>query len=194
MDILSLNADAMLSKHRTLRQIDGRPHVIIIDDDPLFRGVLAGILRPGYRLTVAKDGADGFYQALDDVPDLAIIDVQMPGWGGLQTLQAFRADPSLNSVRIIMLTGDVSRETLVTAIKAGADDYVIKAAFSGEGLVERLTALQMRWSKCKSLVEIGAPPRVAAAFAPIPDSGFQDRVKPGGVDDALLQEAIDSWD
>ena len=78
--------------------------VLIIDDDPLIRTLLVSALRKDCLVAVAAEGSEGFYKALELTPDVAVIDVNMPGWDGLKTLEAFRAHPGLKNVKVIMLT------------------------------------------------------------------------------------------
>lgn len=104
--------------------------VLVIDDDPLFRNLVLSLLRKEYFVSVAKNGAEGFDKAKKYPPDVAIIDVQMPEWDGLQTLKAFRSHPTLSNTIIIMLTSDASKGTVLAAIKEGANDYIIKQSFT----------------------------------------------------------------
>ena len=91
--------------------------ILVIDDDPLFRNLMVSFLRREYFVSVASDGSEGFYKALEYPPDIAIVDVQMPVWDGLQTLKAFRSHPTLCKTKIIMLTSDASKGTVVAAIQ-----------------------------------------------------------------------------
>ncbi len=115
--------------------------ILIIDDDPLFRSLLVTLLRKGNLVSVAAEGQEGFHKATAHPPDVAIIDINMPGWDGLTTLAEFRSHPILKNTKIIMLTGDASRETVVAAISAGANDYVIKTGFSKEEFCEKVEGL-----------------------------------------------------
>jgi len=121
--------------------MERRPRILIIDDDPLFRSLVVSVLRSDFVVAVAADGEEGYYKALEHVPDLAVVDVQMPGWDGLRTLKTFRSQPSLASVPVVMLTGDASKDTVLAAIQAGANDYVIKVSFSKEEFLGKLNRL-----------------------------------------------------
>jgi len=68
----------------------------------------------------------------------------MPGWDGLQTLAAFRKEPSLAHVRTIVLTSDASRDTVLAAVQAGANDYMIKTGFSREEFDRKVARLLQR--------------------------------------------------
>src|SRR5207245_9847502 len=89
-----------------------RARILVIDDDPLFRSLITSMLRRDYFVSVASDGSEGYYKALEHPPQLAIIDVQMPGWDGLRTLQAMRAHHALAKVPVRMCTSDARRTTV----------------------------------------------------------------------------------
>ena len=67
-----------------------RRRLLLIDDDPLFQEMVSTLLSEMYDVDVADDGSKGFYHALENPPDVAVIDIRMPGWDGLTTLKAFR--------------------------------------------------------------------------------------------------------
>jgi CheY-like chemotaxis protein len=115
--------------------------VLIIDDDPLIRALLVSSLRKECFVAVAAEGAEGFSKALELRPDVAVIDVNMPGWDGLKTLEAFRGHTRLKDIKIIMLTADASKQTVMAAVRAGADDYVIKTSFSKADFYRKLNQL-----------------------------------------------------
>jgi CheY-like chemotaxis protein len=115
--------------------------VLIIDDDPLIRTLLVSALRKECFVAVAAEGAEGFAKALELKPDVAVIDVNMPGWDGLKTLEAFRSHASLGDIKIIMLTADSSKQTVMAAVRAGANDYLIKTSFSKADFYRKLNHL-----------------------------------------------------
>jgi CheY-like chemotaxis protein len=115
--------------------------VLIIDDDPLIRTLLVSALRKECFVAVAAEGAEGFSKALELRPDVAVIDVNMPVWDGLKTLEAFRGHTRLKGIKIIMLTADASKQTVMAAVRAGADDYLIKTSFSKADFYRKLNQL-----------------------------------------------------
>jgi PleD family two-component response regulator len=123
--------------HQSLTNMP-RLRVLVVDDDPLFRSLLTSMLRKEFLVSAAIDGEEAYYQALEQRPDLAIIDIQMPRWDGLRTLKAFRAHPGLAVVPVMMLTSDASRQTVMAAIQAGANDYVIKTTLARDDLFRRV--------------------------------------------------------
>lgn len=177
-----------------------RRHVLVVDDDPLFRSLLVGVLRNDFEVTVACDGADGFYRALDRKPDVTVLDLQMPGWDGLKTLRAFRAHPSLADVKIMVLTSDSSRETVLAAIHAGADDYTIKTAFSRDEFrlkLERMFHGPQSGSETDSIIaQAMAEPLGEECDALRSDELDAINARRAGWSGSneLLQDAIDAWE
>ena len=177
--------------------------ILVVDDDPLFRSLMVSVLRHDFAVTVASDGADGFYKALDHVPDAAVLDIQMPGWDGIKTLKAFRSHPALAHVKVIVLTSDASRETVLAAIQAGADDYIIKTTFSRDDFRQKLDQLLLKQSPSEMAHD--AVPEVSAPSLPQRDDveatlELVGTAAPSGKlvgwtgSEDLLQEAIDAWE
>ena len=173
----------------------GRDHVLVIDDDPLFRCLLVTILRRDFTLSVASDGAEGFYLALEKTPTLVTIDILMPGWDGLRTLQAFRAHPLLQSIPAILLTSDASRETVMAAIHAGADDYIIKTSFNREILLEKVRLLLGRKGRRPAADPVAEAPAAAALSPAIADRSSElENVSTALDEETRLQAVLDGWE
>jgi signal transduction histidine kinase/DNA-binding response OmpR family regulator len=98
--------------------------VLVIDDDPTAREVLARyLLREGYYVEQAVDGAMGLKKAKDIKPDVITLDVMMPGIDGWSVLAQLKADPEMAEIPVIM-TSMVSEQNLGYAL--GAADYIVK--------------------------------------------------------------------
>jgi len=111
--------------------------ILVIDDDAQIRRVLNAVLRTqGYRVLLAASGEDGITQALDQQPALIVLDLVMPGMGGMQVCEALRTwyrDP------ILILSVLEHDRDKITALKRGADDYISKPFSTGE-LLARIEA------------------------------------------------------
>ena len=118
-----------------------RFRILVIDDDPMYRKLLVSILQKYYVTFVACDGEDGFEKSKQHRPDLVIIDYQMPGWDGIRTLQAYRNDRRLNSLKAIMLTSDSSKEVVIAAIQAGANNIIVKSSFNKDDFLLKIYKL-----------------------------------------------------
>ncbi len=182
-----------------------RAWVIIIDDDPQIRSLLTSFLRREFLVSVAADGQEGFQKAQEHVPDVAVIDINMPVWDGLQTLKLFRAHAALRGVRVVMLTADSSRQTVITAIAHGADDYIVKTALSKDDLltkIRRARAATAAVPQPQFLAAAAASesPRAATPSLPVPghteaSSGDAPELVAAAVpEQAQLQAIMDAWE
>ncbi len=149
--------------------MQGRSRILVIEDDPMFRSLVVSLLRKDYLVAVASNGKNGLEKAIGHRPDLVILDHQMPGWDGVTTLKAFRKNPIFHGTKFVMLTGDATKETVVAAIQAGTDDYVIKSSFSKDmfiGKINRLLAPTIVKAIVPTARKVGyAPAESAAATA-----------------------------
>ena len=101
--------------------------VLVVDDEPRNRRLLTETLRPaGYEMREAADGRSALDDARGVRPDLVLLDVMMPDMDGFETCRHFRADPDLRDVPIILVTALDDRESRLTGIEAGADDFLTK--------------------------------------------------------------------
>lgn len=99
--------------------------VLVVDDDPLVRDLLAAVLADDeFDLRFASDGAEGIESAKTRVPDLVILDVMMPGLDGYQVCRSLKE--SHPSIRVVMLTARHGEEDEALAMKAGADAFLTK--------------------------------------------------------------------
>ncbi|MEO5926286.1 MAG: response regulator [Bryobacteraceae bacterium] len=103
------------------------PSVLVVDDDTVFRSRLSRAFRDrGWEATEAADGATALRVAKENSPDLAIVDLRMPGISGLEVVRELHQLD--DTTCIIMLTGFGSIATAVTATKFGAAHFLSKPA------------------------------------------------------------------
>lgn len=101
--------------------------VLIVDDEYAGRETLQSVLEgEGYQLEMAENGAQAIEKAKKLMPDVILLDVMMPGMTGFEVCQRIRSDPTIAEIPIIVLTALDDRESLLTALKAGADDFISK--------------------------------------------------------------------
>src|SRR5512147_360630 len=103
------------------------PSLLIVDDDEVFRTRLARAFRDrGYDVRAAADYAEALERAQEDSPEMALVDLRMPGPSGLELVRDLKAlDPS---TRILVLTGYGSIATAIEAMRIGATYYLSKPA------------------------------------------------------------------
>jgi len=119
--------------------------ILIIEDETPMRTALADVLEgEGYRALTAADGEIGLRKAVDEKPDLILLDIMMPKLDGFEVCAEIRRLG--NAVPVLMLTAKGQVEDRVTGLDAGADDYLVKP-FSTEELLARVRALLRRTQK-----------------------------------------------
>ena len=116
--------------------------ILIIEDETPMRTALADVLEgEGYRPLTAADGEVGLRKAVDEKPDLILLDIMMPKLDGFAVCAELRRLG--NVVPVLMLTAKGQIEDRVSGLDVGADDYLVKP-FSTEELLARVRALLRR--------------------------------------------------
>ncbi len=119
---------------------EGRARILIADDDPEVREVLAGLVRElGHEAAEAADGEAALTAVAAWPPDLVLSDVSMPGINGFEVCRRLKADPATRLIPVVLITGSADRQK-VEGIEAGADDFVGKP-FSQVELRARIGSL-----------------------------------------------------
>lgn len=123
---------------------EGAVTVLVADDDDDIRDlVVFKLSQAGYAVRAVADGRDALEAIRSTPPDLAVLDVMMPGLNGMDVTREVRKDDDLREVRIILLTARAQEGDVETGFSLGADDYVIKP-FSPRELVSRVKAVLAR--------------------------------------------------
>lgn len=124
--------------------------VLIVEDDPVLRrGLVDNFRIKGYDTLTAGDGNEGLANALQERPDLIILDIMLPGIDGYEVCSHIRAQHL--DMPIIMLTARNEESDVVLGLNTGADDYVSKP-FSIKELLARANAFMRRRGACEPLV------------------------------------------
>lgn len=98
--------------------------ILVVDDSPLVTDIVKMRLEMhGYSVQLAYSGEDALRLIAEDMPDLMVLDVQMPGMDGYEVCRQLRDNPALDDLRIIMLTSSDDKQA---AFEAGVDDYLNK--------------------------------------------------------------------
>jgi signal transduction histidine kinase len=100
------------------------PRILHIEDDPANRLLVRKILTPaGFEVIDAVDGMEGIQKAVNDPPDLVLVDIAIPGLDGYEVTLRLRSEPKLASVPIVAITAEGNRET---SLAVGADGFIEK--------------------------------------------------------------------
>ncbi|GEP37928.1 hypothetical protein NPS01_15910 [Nocardioides psychrotolerans] len=118
--------------------------IVVADDDVDIRELVEFKLSMlGHEIVAVGDGAAAVEACQAQRPDLAVLDVMMPGTSGLDAIRLIRADPALVDLPVILLTARAQESDVETGFDSGADDYITKP-FSPRELASRVEALLAR--------------------------------------------------
>jgi chemosensory pili system protein ChpA (sensor histidine kinase/response regulator) len=110
-----------------LDQRDRRTFALVVDDSITVRRVTQRLLeRNGMRVLTAKDGVDAVSLLQENLPDIILLDIEMPRMDGYEVAAHVRNDPRLKHIPIVMITSRVSEKHRARAIELGVDDYLGK--------------------------------------------------------------------
>ena len=116
--------------------------ILVVEDEPaMMAGLRDNFEFEGYEVITARDGIEGLQRALEESPDLVVLDVMMPRMSGLEVCRQLRAKRA--SIPIIMLTARGQEVDKVVGLELGADDYVTKP-FSIRELLARVKSVLRR--------------------------------------------------
>jgi len=129
-------------------------NILIADDDPeILHQLQVALEKEHYRVETASDGTHALDKVWDDIYDLVLLDIMMPGLDGLQVLQEIRKAGL--DVPVLMLTARGGVHDRITGLDYGADDYLAKP-FSMSELLARIRAMLRRNNKRDPILQAGA--------------------------------------
>jgi diguanylate cyclase (GGDEF)-like protein len=117
--------------------------ILVIEDDPTIRAILAKTFEKTSRVLEAKTGTEGLQRLLEDRPEFVITDVMLPGLTGVELITQARRTYFGACVPILVLTASPEKETLLQAFREGADDFMSKP-FSVKELQIRVASVHLR--------------------------------------------------
>jgi CheY-like chemotaxis protein len=123
------------------------PTILLVEDNELNRDMLSRrLVRKGYDVLIAEDGAKGLSAATDSKPDLILMDMSLPVLDGWEATRRLKAEPQTRAIPVIALTAHAMSSDREKAVAAGCDDYDTKPVE-----LERLLA------KIERLLQAGSP-------------------------------------
>jgi two-component system, chemotaxis family, chemotaxis protein CheY len=117
---------------------------LVVDDSRAMRSIISKILaRLGFEVVQAADGVEALATLSTGAPvDVVLSDWNMPEMNGLEFVKALRADPKFARVVVVMVTTETHIEQMMTALEAGANEYIMKP-FTAEVIEDKLRMLQV---------------------------------------------------
>jgi DNA-binding response OmpR family regulator len=113
--------------------------ILVIEDDKFLRKLLLDRLaEEGYFVDGAIDGEEGLKKAKGEKFDLILLDLILPGIDGFEVLSSLKSDKSFEKIPVLILSNLGQKEEIEKGLKLGAIDYIIKAHFTLEEIVEKI--------------------------------------------------------
>ena len=101
-------------------------YVLVVDDDNITLMMVSHALTDTYRVATATSGAEAIKLLDTEIPDLILMDVEMPEMNGMEAAKLIKANSSWEQIPLIFLTADSDPVTEAACLKLGADDFIIK--------------------------------------------------------------------
>lgn len=118
--------------------------VLIADDEPHITRALAFVLqKEGYHVSLASDGVEALFQIRQHHPQIAFIDLVMPGMSGTAVCSAVKSDPALCTTHVVILTCKGQELDRTASLAAGADEFMTKP-FSPREVLARVKEILQR--------------------------------------------------
>jgi len=121
-----------------LKKKSDQTKILIVDDEPNIVQTLQDRLEMNdFNVVTACNGKEGLEQAIQETPDVILLDVIMPVMDGLEMLEALRKEPSCEDISVVMLTARSQTQDIARANACGIEDYIVKP-FDLSELLEKI--------------------------------------------------------
>ena len=119
-------------------EISRRKNILLVDDDATFLKMVKGWLDESYRVTIVNSGMQAITYIAKSVPDLILLDYEMPVTSGPQVLEMIRSEAGTSSIPVIFLTGKDDKESVTRVLSLKPEGYILKSA-GKEKLLEQIS-------------------------------------------------------
>lgn len=124
-----------------------RPTILIVDDERDILDLIEyNLKKEGFSVLTAEDGQEGINIAIEQLPDLILLDIMMPVFNGIEVCEMLRQHQETKSIPIVFLTARSDEKTEITGLDQGADDFLTKP-ISTVKLVSRIKAILRRYAE-----------------------------------------------
>lgn len=125
-------------RHRTIMA----KKILIIEDDKFLRELTAQkLLKEGYDVIEAIDGEEGVKKAIEEKPDLILLDLILPGIDGFEVLAKIKEDSVISKTPVIILSNLGQKDDVERGMSLGASDYLIKAHFTPAEIIGKIKSV-----------------------------------------------------
>ena len=122
--------------------------ILIIEDEHFIVSLLADHLKKeGFNFDIAGDAEIGLTKAKEQIPDLILLDLILPGIGGFEFLEKIKADEELKDIPVLILSNLGQKDEVDQGLKLGAVDFMVKAHFDLDEITEKVKSILSRPQK-----------------------------------------------
>lgn len=116
--------------------------ILLVEDDRFLRELMnKKLLSMGYDVVVAADGESGLTMIKESRPDVVLLDLILPGINGFEVLERAKKDPETANIPVVILSNLGQSEDIEKGLKLGAKDFLVKAHFTPQEIVNKLKAI-----------------------------------------------------
>ncbi|MFH1392571.1 MAG: response regulator [bacterium] len=120
-------------------QKPARPKILIIEDDQFLKDLLERkLIQAGYQVLSTNDGEEGLKITLEEKPALVLLDILLPSMSGWEILEKMKNNAETSKIPILLLTNLGEKEDVEKGLKMGASDYIIKAHFTPNEIIQKI--------------------------------------------------------
>jgi len=113
--------------------------ILIVEDDKFLRELMVRKLsQENFEIIEAVDGEEGIKKIKDTIPDIVLLDLILPGIDGFEVLAKIKEDATTNSIPVIILSNLGQREDVERGMKLGAIDFLVKAHFTPNEIIDKI--------------------------------------------------------
>ncbi|HTL39506.1 MAG TPA: response regulator [Methylomirabilota bacterium] len=133
--------------------------ILVVEDEEILLTALSEELKQeGFEVVGAKDGVEGVEKAASDKPDLILLDLVMPRLDGIGALKQMKENPDTKEIPVVILTNLSDYDKVSDALSLGAMDYLVKANYRLEELVNKIkTVIERKKSGMPSMNPVVPP-------------------------------------
>lgn len=127
--------------------------ILLVEDDPLMvRMYQRKLANDGYEVGIAVNGEEGMVKLHSFRPDIVLLDIMMPKLNGLQVLERMKADPTIATIPVVILTNlGGSQEDIERGLGLGAIAYLVKSAYRPDEVVAKVKELLAGYTRTKEV-------------------------------------------
>ena len=130
-----------------------RKKIVIVDDNASNLATIRELLKPHYEVYPAPSAIKLFTLIGNMVPDLVLLDIDMPGMSGYEVMQVMNENPRFKDIPVVLVTGKDDLESEIEGVNLGALDYITKP-FSGVLLLRRVSNLLLIEEQKKEIAQL----------------------------------------